>query len=43
MQEDVILIAGKGDESYQFLGSKKFSFSDRVEAKIALNNREEIL
>jgi UDP-N-acetylmuramoyl-L-alanyl-D-glutamate--2,6-diaminopimelate ligase len=43
MQEDVILIAGKGDESYQLLGSKRFSFSDRVEAKIALNNREEIL
>jgi UDP-N-acetylmuramoyl-L-alanyl-D-glutamate--2,6-diaminopimelate ligase len=43
MQGDVILIAGKGDESYQLLGSKSFSFSDRVEAKIALSNREEIL
>lgn len=43
VQEDIVLIAGKGHESYQLLGSESFSFSDRVEARIALNSREKIL
>ena len=30
VQEDIVLIAGKGHESYQLLGSESFSFSDRV-------------
>ena len=33
---DVVLIAGKGHEDYQIIGTKKFSFDDRVEVKKAL-------
>lgn len=34
---DVILVAGKGHESYQIVGDEKLSFSDRVEVRILLN------
>jgi UDP-N-acetylmuramoyl-L-alanyl-D-glutamate--2,6-diaminopimelate ligase len=33
---DVILIAGKGHEDYQIIGTKKFPFDDRVEVRKAL-------
>jgi UDP-N-acetylmuramoyl-L-alanyl-D-glutamate--2,6-diaminopimelate ligase len=32
----VILIAGKGHEDYQIIGTKKFPFDDRVEVRKAL-------
>jgi UDP-N-acetylmuramyl-tripeptide synthetase len=36
---DVILIAGKGHETYQIIGSEKKHFDDREEARIALQKR----
>lgn len=33
---DVILIAGKGHETYQIIGDEKFAFSDAVEAQLLL-------
>ncbi|TVQ44575.1 MAG: UDP-N-acetylmuramoyl-L-alanyl-D-glutamate--2,6-diaminopimelate ligase [Gloeocapsa sp. DLM2.Bin57] len=36
---DAILIAGKGHEDYQILGTTKIHFDDREQAKIALENR----
>ena len=38
---DVVLIAGKGHETYQIVGSEKFHFDDRETAKEALGNLEE--
>ena len=34
--KDIILIAGKGDEDYQIIGTEKFDFDDRKVAKEAL-------
>ncbi|MEM6251924.1 MAG: UDP-N-acetylmuramoyl-L-alanyl-D-glutamate--2,6-diaminopimelate ligase [Cyanobacteria bacterium P01_D01_bin.156] len=36
---DGILIAGKGHEDYQILGTEKIHFDDREQAKLALTNR----
>ena len=35
---DVVLIAGKGHETYQIIGNNKFHFDDREIAREALNN-----
>ena len=36
---DVILIAGKGHETYQIIGSKVYDFDDRLVAQDALKGR----
>jgi UDP-N-acetylmuramoyl-L-alanyl-D-glutamate--2,6-diaminopimelate ligase len=36
---DVVLIAGKGHESYQIVGDQKFPFSDIAHARAALSRR----
>jgi UDP-N-acetylmuramoyl-L-alanyl-D-glutamate--2,6-diaminopimelate ligase len=36
---DGVLIAGKGHEDYQILGTEKIHFDDREQARAALNNR----
>jgi UDP-N-acetylmuramoyl-L-alanyl-D-glutamate--2,6-diaminopimelate ligase len=38
---DVIIIAGKGHETYQIIGSDKFHFDDREIAKEALESLED--
>ena len=35
---DMVLIAGKGHEDYQIIGTKKFHFDDREVAREALRN-----
>ena len=39
--EDVVIIAGKGHETYQMIGSDKFHFDDREVAAEALTKRSE--
>jgi UDP-N-acetylmuramoyl-L-alanyl-D-glutamate--2,6-diaminopimelate ligase len=38
---DVVLIAGKGHEPYQIIGSERRAFDDRVEARRALGKRRQ--
>jgi UDP-N-acetylmuramyl-tripeptide synthetase len=38
---DVVIIAGKGHETYQIIGNEKFHFDDREVAKEALAKRQE--
>ncbi|MGI8787436.1 MAG: UDP-N-acetylmuramoyl-L-alanyl-D-glutamate--2,6-diaminopimelate ligase [Pyrinomonadaceae bacterium] len=40
-KDDVVLIAGKGHETYQIVGSDKFHFDDREIAREALESLEE--
>lgn len=37
---DIVLIAGKGHEAYQQIGEEKIQFSDLVEAKLCLVNKD---
>jgi UDP-N-acetylmuramoyl-L-alanyl-D-glutamate--2,6-diaminopimelate ligase len=36
---DVVLIAGKGHEDYQIIGTTKFHFSDQEEVRAVLGQR----
>ncbi|HEX6641161.1 MAG TPA: cyanophycin synthetase, partial [Thermoanaerobaculia bacterium] len=38
-EDDVIVIAGKGHETYQVVGDEVVHFDDREEAELALNKR----
>jgi UDP-N-acetylmuramoyl-L-alanyl-D-glutamate--2,6-diaminopimelate ligase len=37
-KDDIVLIAGKGHERYQIIGTQKFDFSDRNVAQECLRN-----
>ena len=38
-EQDIVLIAGKGHEDYQILGTQKIHFDDREHAEQALRNK----
>jgi len=38
-KDDIVLIAGKGHETYQIIGTQKFAFSDKVVAEECLKKR----
>jgi UDP-N-acetylmuramoyl-L-alanyl-D-glutamate--2,6-diaminopimelate ligase len=38
-KDDIVLIAGKGHEDYQIIGTKKFHFSDKETAQECLNTQ----
>lgn len=40
-KDDIILIAGKGHETYQIIGKKKFDFDDRQIAREAIKEKGE--
>jgi len=40
-ENDIVLIAGKGHEDYQILGSEKIQFSDQQQARLNLRKREQ--
>lgn len=39
-KDDVVLIAGKGHETYQLIGKEKFDFDDRKVARAAIKGKE---
>jgi len=38
--DDIVLLAGKGHETYQIIGDKKFDFSDKDIARQCLQTRQ---
>ena len=38
--DDVIILAGKGQETYQIIGKEKYDFDERVVVFNHLNNKE---
>ena len=40
-RDDMVLIAGKGHEDYQIIGSKKFHFDDREVAREAIQQLQD--
>ena len=39
-RDDIVLVAGKGHEDYQIIGTKKSDFSDKLIARKCLRNRK---
>ena len=40
VKDDIVLIAGKGHENYQIIGTKKSHFSDKEIAQQCLSGKE---